>query len=78
MESLPGLFGELGGLNDFLSAVVILLIGSIQTILYGLDTMTLFRMNVNPDDSGDQRPSLQRARTKNKLSKHADLAEARS
>ena len=56
VQSLPALFGELGGLYDFLSAFVIVIIGSTQSMLFKLDQITMFRVNTQPNsDTGSNR-----------------------
>ena len=39
VTSLPSLFGELGGLNDFFTKFIVLIIGGYQANSYVLDTI---------------------------------------
>jgi len=50
--SLPSLFGEIGGLNDFLATIIVFLIGTFQAKAFSFDRMTyLFRVSINDGPS---------------------------
>ena len=45
VTDLISLFGDIGGLNDFLATFIIVLIGSVQTKLFTMDIVsTMFRV----------------------------------